>query len=228
MTDKELRDKWLQLHRDPNARNCLRHEIKNSWDRCTARKVNPFLRENPYMCTASELTRHQAQAGFLIKASSSVMDNMFEFVAGTGFVVALADSALCVVKVIGDEESLAFAKKANLLEGTIWSEELVGTNAGALAYNLGRPISVFGYEHFCLFSHVAACSCAPIIDQGRIIGVLGMIAPFNRVSNHTLGIVVGAAKHIKYKLVMERPTTIMKYSWIPSRKACLPWTQTAI
>jgi transcriptional regulator of acetoin/glycerol metabolism len=61
-----------------------------------------------------------------------------------------------------------------------------------------------GYEHFCLFSHVAACSCAPLIDQGRIIGGLGQVAPYSKVNSHTLGMVVAASKHIKYTMAMER------------------------
>lgn len=204
MTNKELRNKWEQLHNDPSLRNTLRPEIQDSWERCYAMGVDKYLRENSYICTQSELKENQDNASFLIETSSSIMNNLFEFVSNTGFVVVLCDAHLCVVKTIGDAEALAFAKKANLCEGAMWSEELVGTNAGALAIALNKPISVFGYEHFCLFSHIAACSCAPIIDQGRISGGLGMIAPFNRVSSHTLGMVQSSAKHIKYKMMVER------------------------
>ena len=93
-----------------------------------------------------------------------------------------SDANLCVLKIIGDKESLDWAEKAHFVEGSLWKENLVGTNGGSLAIDLAEPVSVIGYEHFCLFSHVSACSCAPVIDQGRIIGCLGMIAPIKRVS----------------------------------------------
>lgn len=204
MTKMEIRRKWNELHTSPELRNTLRPEIKDSWERSYDYNINHLLRENPYICTASELNQYRDNAAYLIETSYPVMNSLFEFVAGTGFVVALADANLCILKVIGDAESRTWSKNGRLVEGSLWNENLVGTNGGSLAISLAKPISVFGYEHFCLFSHVAACSVAPIIEQGKIIGALGMMAPYNKVSNHTLGMVVAATKHIKSKMAMER------------------------
>ncbi len=204
MTNWEIRQKWKEMHQNSESRNSLRPEIRDSWERSYDYAINPLLRENPYICTKSEFLQYQDNAGYLMEASNRVMNSLFEFVAGTGFVVILADVNLCILKVIGDTESRTWADSAHLVEGSLWTEELVGTNAGALSIALAKPISVFGYEHFCLFSHVAACSCAPIIDQGRIMGALGMVAPFSKVSNHTLGMVVAATKHIRSHLAMEK------------------------
>lgn len=204
MEDRDLREKWKHLHRHPEARDELRREIRDSWERSYDYGVNPGLRENPYICTKAELARYQANSAYLLETSQPVMSALFEFVAGTGFVVILGDSSHCILKVIGDRESLAWAHSARLVEGSLWAEHLVGTNGGSLAMALASPISVFGYEHFCLFSHVAACSSAPLLDQGRIIGLLAMAAPFKNVSNHTLGMVVAATNHIKTKMELER------------------------
>jgi PAS domain S-box-containing protein len=204
MTNWEIRNKWKELHSKPDLRNTLRPEVRDSWERCYDYNLDPQLRENPYICTSAELVQAQDNAGYLMEASDLVMSSLYEFVAGTGFVVVLSDANLCMLKVVGDAESLAWSDNAYLVEGSLWSEELVGTNAGCLAIALAKPISIFGYEHFCLFSHVAACSCAPITDQGKIIGGLGMVAPFSKVNSHTLGMVVAASKHIKYKMAMEK------------------------
>ena len=88
----------------------------------------------------------------------------------------------------------------------MWSEDLVGTNGCALSIALARPISVYGYEHFTLFSHIATSSFAPIIDQGKIIGSLGMVAPYDKVSYHSLGMVVASVMHIQSKISLERTT----------------------
>src|SRR5665647_1922338 len=92
MTDKELLDKWKLLHSDPAERNTLRPEIRDSWERSYDYGVNKYLHENPYVCTQSELTQYRDNASFLIEMSSSVMTNLYEFVAGTGFVVVLGDA----------------------------------------------------------------------------------------------------------------------------------------
>lgn len=204
MTNWENRKRWKELHLKSDLTNTLRPEIRDSWERSYDYEIDPQLRENPYICTRSELNQYRDNVGYLIEESYPVMTSLFEYAAETGFIVALADSNLCILKVVGDRDSLAWAENARLVEGSMWAEDLVGTNAGALTIALAKPISVFGYEHFCLFSHVAACSCAPIMDQGRIIGTLGMMAHFSKVSNHTLGMVVAATKHIKSKMAMER------------------------
>ncbi len=204
MTNHEVLDKWKRLHADPKLRNKLRPEIRDSWERCYSLGVDRYLRENSYIVTQAELRERQKKSRLLLETSTSVMDGLYRFVAGTGFVVALTDADLCIVKIIGDAEAMDFATKANLREGALWAEQLVGTNAASLAVALNQPMNVFGYEHFCLFSSVAACSCAPIIDQGKISGCMGMIAPYNRVSNHTLGMVVASTKHIKYRMAADR------------------------
>lgn len=210
MNNKELTRRWKDLHTNPDLRAELRPEIRDSWERSIHYQVDPGMRENPYIYDAEQLKQAQKHSRYFIETALPVMKSLYEFVAGTGFVVALFDANVCVLKVIGDDESLAWAKQARFVEGSVWEEKLVGTNGGSLAIDLAEPISVFGFEHFCLFSHVSASSCAPVIDQGRIIGGLGMVAPVNRVSNHTLGMVVASVKHIESKMILERTTRYNK------------------
>ncbi|HNX92683.1 MAG TPA: sigma 54-interacting transcriptional regulator [Syntrophomonas sp.] len=204
MDNAEMRKRWMQMHNNPNLRDTLRPEIKYSWERSIDADVDPYLRENAYICTHNELNQARLESQYLINISNPVMKDLNEFVAGTGFVVALADANCRLLEVIGDTESLAWAKSAHFIAGSMWTENLVGTNAGALCMDLAKPISVFGYEHFCLFSHVSASSSAPIIDNGKICGCLSLAAPFNKVSNHTLGMVVVAAKNIMSTMVLVR------------------------
>lgn len=206
MNNSELTRRWKELHTNPDLRVTLRPEIRDSWERSFQHRVDPGMRENPYIYEAAQLKQVQEQSRYFIETALPVMKSLYEFVAGTGFVVTLFDANVCVLKVIGDDESLDWSEQARFREGSLWGENLVGTNGGSLAIDLAEPVSVFGFEHFCLFSHVSATSCAPVIDQGRIIGGLGMVAPFKRVSNHTLGMVVASVKHIESKMVLKRTT----------------------
>lgn len=211
MNSDELRKTWLKLHKSDEFREqMLRPNIKYSWGRSIDMGIDPMLKRNPYICTEYELAQAQSRSQYLLSISEPVIRHLYEFVEGTGFVVALADSDVCVLKVIGDKDSQSWAKSANFKEGTLWSESLVGTNAGALSIDLAKPISVFGYEHFCLFSHVSASSCAPIIDQGKVCGTIVMVAPYNKVTNHTLGMAVAAAKNIMSMMVLDRANQFHK------------------
>jgi len=200
----DLRVMWEGLHANQQMRKLLRPEIAQSWERSIHYQVNPNLKENCYISTTKELHAAQANSHYLLDMASPVMTNLSAFVAGTGFVVCLTDNKLCALQTIGDAEAMSWADRGKIVIGSNWPEPLMGTNAGALSIILGQPISVTGYEHFCKFCHVAACSFCPITDQGEIIGTLGMIAPHNRVSNHTLGMVVAAVHHIESNITLDR------------------------
>ncbi len=203
------KETWLQLHREPEYRQTLRPEIRDSWERCYDRGIDPFLRENPHICTESETALARKASHNLLEVSQSVMQDLLETVAGTGFVVALFDSNLCIIDLIGDREAMEWASQARFVVGSMWSEELIGTNGSLCAY-LAKPFSVYAYEHFCLFSHVCASSGAPIFDKNKICGALCMVAPSDKVSRHTLGMVDIAAKHITSKLDMQRLNIYLK------------------
>ena len=151
MTNNELTRRWKELHINPDFRAELRPEIRASWERSIQCRVDPGMRENPYIYEAGQLKQAQEKSRYFIETALPVMKSLYEFVAGTGFVVALFDADVCVLKVIGDEESLSWAKQARFIEGSLWEEKLVGTNGGCLAIDLAEPISVFGYEHFVRF-----------------------------------------------------------------------------
>jgi transcriptional regulator with PAS, ATPase and Fis domain len=196
---------WRELHQKPELREGLRREIRDSWERSYSYGVDPE-RTSAIHLTQHEFVKARQESEYLMETASSVMGGLMEFIAGTGFVLVLTDANLCVLSVMGDRQSLNEARGGGLVEGTIWPEELVGTNASALAVALARPISVVGYEHFCRIAIPAANCAAPIIDGGKIIGVLGMEAPYCRFNTHTLGMVMASVKHIESKMVLERAT----------------------
>jgi len=133
------------------------------------------------------------------------MENLIKYMKDTGFVVSLTDSNLVMLKIIGDKDSIEWSKKVNLIEGSIWTENLTGTNTGALALRLSKPISLSGYEHYRLSSIYSTAFGCPIIDNGRTIGGIGMIAPYNKISNnHTLGMITYTAKKIQSDMFLKQ------------------------
>jgi len=204
MINSEIYKKWKHFHKNFAFRENLRSELKYSWERSYSSGVDPYLRYNPYILTKNEFVQAREASQYLLKISETVISDLYEFVAGTGFVVALADCNKCILKIVGNKESVQWAKDGSFVESSLWSENLVGTNAGALCHDLGKPVSVYGYEHFCLFSHPCASSCAPIIDQDTICGFLAMLASCENVNSHTLGMVVTSANHIISKMALDK------------------------
>ena len=195
---------WKALHEGPELRKGLPPEIYDSWERSYHYNVRRGMREVTSLIPERELAQAQEDSKYLMKTAVPVMERLSEFVKGTGFVVILSDANCVSLKTIGDEASLEWSRRANVVEGAVWREEKVGTNAGHLAMLLVKPVSIYSYEHFCLFAILGAASCAPIVDRGRVIGCLGMVAPYEKVSHHTLGMVVAAADHIQSILALDR------------------------
>ena len=211
MSLTEIKRVWKDLHANPDLRKELRPEIYDSWERSYHYNVPRDMREITHLCSKSEFKNALENSKYLMEIAIPVMERLSEFVKGTGFVVTLSDANCICLKIIGDEESLDWSKRANVVEGTIWTEEKLGTNGLPLCISLVKPISVYSYEHFCLVSITAASSFAPIVDNGRLIGSIGMLAAYERVSHHTLGMVVVAADHIQSIMVLNR---ISKYQQI--------------
>lgn len=206
---RQIKKIWNDLHTSPELRKTLRPEILDSWERSYNYGLQRNMREiTHHFCSKSEFNSALEKSKYLMETAIPVMERLYEFVKGTGFVVSLSDANCMCLKIIGDGEALEWSKRANVIEGTIWTEEKIGTNGLPLCLSLVKPISVYSYEHFTLVSILAATSFAPIVDNGRVIGSIGMVAPYERVSNHTLGMVVAAADHIQSTLSLNR---ISKY-----------------
>ncbi len=195
---------WKDLHKNPEVRKQLRPEIYDSWERCYVYNVSPGMKEISCVCSEAEFKRAQEKSKYLMEMAIPVMERLSEFVKGTGFVVGLSDADCLALSIIGDQESLDWARRANLVAGIISTEDKVGTNGLPLSISLAKPISVYSYEHFCLSALTTTSSFAPIVDNGRVIGSIGMIAPYCKVSHHTLGMVVSAADHIQSSMALNR------------------------
>lgn len=208
---KKVKMLWQELHNDPALRKGLRPEIYDSWERSYQYKVDRNMREIVHLCSRAAFSKALAHSDYLLETAIPVMERLSEFIKGTGFLVALNDANCINLKIFGDKETLDWSKRTHLIEGTIWTEEIAGTNSVPICTSQVKPISIYSYEHFCLFATTAVSSFAPIVDNGRVIGSIGMVAPYQRVSHHTLGMAVAAADHIQSKLVLNR---VSKYQQV--------------
>ncbi|NLV17000.1 MAG: sigma-54-dependent Fis family transcriptional regulator [Syntrophomonadaceae bacterium] len=183
----------------------VRPEIVDSWCRCYAAGVNPYDGASHLVLNENQLedllNKHQE----LIDVARPFMTKLYEFVAGSGFIVLLADERGYMIEVMGDYDSLENAGKVNLSRGYGWMEEEVGTNGIGTALVLGRPFQVSGREHYCRKIHSWTCSAAPIIDEnGHILGALQMSGPSSGAHLHTLGMVVAAVEAISHQIRIKK------------------------
>ncbi len=137
----------------------------------------------------------------LIALSEPIINNLYNFVKGSGFFGILTDVQGCILNIMGDENVLEVAFNLDMVPGAYMSEEHIGTNAMGTALWEKKPVQISGEEHFVEVYHRWTCSAAPINDpKGNIIGTLNLTGFSSLVHSHTLGMVVAAVQSIELAL----------------------------
>jgi PAS domain S-box-containing protein len=175
----------------------VREVIAASWQRSRQARVDPMGGASSVIATGKELEALLAKNRELIEAARPFMQNLYQLVKSSGFVVVLTDNDGYFQEVLGDREVLESIWGMHYTRGVKCSEELVGTTAISLVLLGHGPIQVVGSEHYCQQYHEWACSAAPIHDvHGQCLGLLSVSGPRDQVHCHTLGMVVSAAAAI--------------------------------
>jgi transcriptional activator for dhaKLM operon len=166
--------------------------ILRSWRRCAVAGLDPHgaCRSRHELAPFADAT-HEA----LIVLTRPYMEDLYQFMEGSGFAVLLADASLTLIEVIGDAEMLEAVESYDLGRGSSWREENIGSMALNLALHEALPWQTRSAEHFCACYHQFACSAAPLFDvAGQAMGVLGVLGRSAAAHAHTLGMVIAAAQ----------------------------------
>lgn len=178
--------------------------VERSHKRCMAMGVSLDRVYSAKIISGHELQRKLEEQRELILTAGPFMDQLYNFVKGSGFFAMLTDGAGCLLNVIGDQEILAEAFRLKMVPGAYMDEESIGTNAMGTTIAEGIPVQISGQEHFVTAYHRWTCSGAPIRNpKGQIIGSLDLTGYSENVHSHTLGMVVAAADAIEKMLVIK-------------------------
>lgn len=182
----------------------IRKEIMDSWNRSRFYGINPFNIEKKVLSPA-DLERRIQDRSLLYDTSIPIMQNLYKFVEGSGFMWVLTDEEGYLLKVIGDEDIVSIANENIFVEGSNRHEKIFGTNAIGTCIYLEKPIQVWGAEHYYTIHSNWTCSSAPIMDEnGTLLGALCLTGTWDKVHIHTLGIVVAAAQAISKQMFLQK------------------------
>ncbi|MCR5978924.1 transcriptional regulator [Gordonia jinghuaiqii] len=157
--------------------DAVRSIVRESWARSLTRGIdpaeaNPEGEHTPAM-SPDEFAAYRA-AHPITAVRPLVRSLMVDAIADTGVVVALTDQDGRLLWIEGDSAARDKAGHINFVEGSVWSEEVVGTNAPGLALAVDRGVQVVGPEHFAGPVQEWSCAAAPVHDPltGHVIGVI--------------------------------------------------------
>jgi transcriptional regulator with PAS, ATPase and Fis domain len=181
----------------------LRHEITASHERCRRYGIDPMDRRNPdqVRLTSEELKARLDHNHRFLKVATQQIQELYQFVAGAGFAVTLADKDGYILHSIGDAATLEHLATGNCMPGYRWTERDVGTSVVSLSLARRIPVQINEEEHFCQRGHGFTCSACPVLGpDAEFIGVIAMSGHASSVHPHTLGMVITAAKAIENQL----------------------------
>ena len=185
----------------------LRKEIEASHERCRRYGVNPEDKGSSKQKRLSpeELARRMEKNRSFLDVALAQIEELYQFVAGAGFVVNIADRDGYILHILGDPVLLKKMAKGNCWPGYRWTEKDVGTSVISLSLARKIPVQINFDEHFCQRGHDATCSASPVFDaNGDILGVIAMSGQAQKVHPHTLGMVITAASSIENQLRIKK------------------------
>jgi sigma-54 dependent transcriptional regulator, acetoin dehydrogenase operon transcriptional activator AcoR len=118
----------------------IRPQIVESWFRCHHAGVNPYDTSFHQSLNEEGLNKVLKEKEKLIKVAKPFMDNLYKFVKGSGFVVALTNENGYIMEMFCDEDTMQNPMTRNFFRGASWREEEAGTNAIGTALITGRPM----------------------------------------------------------------------------------------
>lgn len=198
--------------------------VWRSWQRCAerGRNASEAIEFNHVQRSAvRESTERNRQ---LILASEPAIIRLAGAMSGAGYGILLTDRDGVCVAVHGPIESCGTMLRQALRPGVDLSEAAVATNAMATAMAEGRPIGIFGREHFFSQNHTFQCVAAPIFDPGgALAGSLDITRDTAAPQFGALSLVLDCAAAIETALFLQAPAHIsVALSWSTDAAIQLP------
>jgi transcriptional regulator of acetoin/glycerol metabolism len=182
----------------------IRPEIIESWQRCRASGLDPLMPDIGRPIPDEALEQTVMNEKRVLDTVIPFMRMLKEMALGAGFRILFANADGCILKSVGDGESMVLCNKINLIPGMVLSEPNAGTNGISLAIDLQRPIQLAGAEHYMHSLHRISCSAAPIINEdGALLGVLAVVGRYEVLHRHSLGMLVSTAEAIKNHIALQ-------------------------
>ena len=103
-----------------------------SWRRCVPMN-NPYTAGDLPRLSETSLQSLRINLFNLIAIARPAMEDIYQLVESSGYVVILLDASACVLEVLGDPDMLAHAQELGVKPGSYWDEGHAGTNAFGLA-----------------------------------------------------------------------------------------------
>jgi transcriptional regulator of acetoin/glycerol metabolism len=180
----------------------VRDTILASWWRSRELKVDADRIVLPYIRDPEVDTP-------LTRSAEPVLRTLRDQMEGQQVSIVLTDSSgLVLVRLTAGDELERHLDKVMLAPGFSYAEEFVGTNGIGTALEGGRPMSVFGHEHYAEHLENLACAGVPIHHpiSGKTVGAIDLTCWRQDAGSLLLTLAKSTAQQIRQQLLADAGT----------------------
>lgn len=180
--------------------------IIQSWIRCLNEySLDPDNCDEPVIIGNAELQERQERLADVQEVAKIEMVNLYQQLAGSGYAIMLTDGDGVLLNYFGDPSFTHAASKSGLMQGSVWSERLQGTNGMGTCLIEKRPTIVHQDEHYLVRNIGLSCAAAPICNhQGDVMAVLDASGESRLAQQHTLALVNMSVQMIENRVFLHQ------------------------
>ena len=180
----------------------VRDTILASWSRSREMNVAADRIELPYIRDPEVDTP-------LTHSAEPVLRTLRDQLEGQQVSILLTDSrGLVLVRLTAGDELERYLDRVMLAPGFSYAEEFVGTNGIGTALEGGRPMHVFGHEHYAEHLETLACAGVPIHHpvSGKTVGAVDLTCWRRDAGSLLLTLAKSTAEQIRQQLLADAGT----------------------
>ncbi|MDN5926058.1 MAG: sigma-54-dependent Fis family transcriptional regulator [Hyphomicrobiales bacterium] len=190
--------------------------VAQSWERCRGFGLDPLGRPDDAVLSVEDLKCRREVSSSLRRLAMAEMQLLYSQIAGSNFMIALADGEGVVLDTISDQHFAESASGRSIVPGSAWNEEWRGTNALGIAVRERQPSAIYGREHYFSCHGHLSCMAAPIFDSsGRVLGLLDASCSHEARQQHTHALVRMAAAQIENGLIYQERAGTFIFAFHP-------------
>ncbi|MBL0373422.1 sigma-54-dependent Fis family transcriptional regulator [Rhizobium sp. KVB221] len=190
--------------------------VADSWQRCRDIDLDPRGTPRHSVVAFSDVKRRREANAAMRLLALAEMQLLHSQIAGSNFMIALGDAEGIVLDTISDQHFADSDAGRSIIPGSMWNESERGTNALGLAAMAGKPVAIYGREHYFACHGHLSCMAAPIFNSdGEVLGLLDASCAHEARQEHTHALVRMAAAQIENGLIYQDASKSFVFAFHP-------------
>jgi len=175
----------------------ISNEVIKSWKRCSQNGVSlENVSYQKYLNDQDEIVIRNRK---LTEAFLRSVNNIIDYISGQ-YLFILTDFQGYLLDYVCDHNIEDELLENNIIKGTSFLEDSLGTNAISLSITLKKPIYLMAEQHYCDFFKKWCCFSVPLKYRKKIIGYLDISSIEVKLRNELRAILYLLADNIVNKL----------------------------